>query len=79
MRNTVQASFKYMLYNHHERKFKLKHADETRLFRPRSLYNLDQVIIDIEEAIKSCVRLPQASFVVYYKGNQDASADIEGF
>lgn len=40
---TVKASFKYLLFNHHERMFKIKNSFESRLFKPIDLANLDSV------------------------------------
>jgi hypothetical protein len=42
-----------------------------------SLANMDNVHNDIREAQKSCVKLPEISFVLFYKGNPDL--EIEGF
>lgn len=55
---TMKASFKYLLFNHHERMFKLKHSSESRLLSPTSLANMDEVMFDIKVAIKCCVKLP---------------------
>ena len=42
-----------------------------------SLANMDNVHDDIREAQKSCVKLPEISFVLFYKGSSDL--EIEGF
>lgn len=54
----VKAEFKYLLFNYHEGKFKVKQAKESRLFNPTSLANLDIVQNEIKEAIRCCVKLP---------------------
>ena len=66
MKSTIKAEFKYLLYNYHEEKFKVKQSFESRLFNPTSLANLDEVQNDIKEALKSCVKLPQLAFVLFY-------------
>jgi hypothetical protein len=76
LRRTLKAEFKYLLFNYHEGKFKVKNSFESRLFNPTSLANLDEVQNDIKEAIKCCVKLPQLQFVLFYvdpkhRGAQD--------
>jgi hypothetical protein len=43
LRCTTEASFKYLLFNHYEQIFTLKHSYESRLFSPKSLRNMDYV------------------------------------
>jgi len=56
-----------MLFNHHEEQFKIKNSFESRLFNPSSLNNLDEVMNDLKEAVKCCVKLPEVNFVIFYK------------
>ena len=61
-----QASFRYLLFNHHTGDFRPKHSEESRLFSITSCNNLTNVQDDLKEAIKTCVKLPQISLVVFY-------------
>ena len=61
-----QASFRYLLFNHHTDNFMPKHSKENRLFNITSCNNLASVQDDLKESIKTCVKLPQISLVVFY-------------
>ena len=62
-----QADFKYMLYNFHTHQFQVKTSSESRLFNFKSLLNLGNVLSgELQEALNSCIKLPQNHFVIFY-------------
>ena len=52
------ADFKYLLYNHHCKKFQMKVSRESRLFNFSSLANLAEVLSDFKNALKTCIKMP---------------------
>ena len=73
--STVQAQFRYILFNHHCCRFVVKQSLESRLFNPTSLTNLDEVQNDFKESLNSCVKLPQVCYVVFYNGSPSSERE----
>jgi hypothetical protein len=65
-----------MLYNHHLGIFKVKNSFESRLFKPGSLQNLDEVQNEFKEALECCVKLPEVSYVVFYIGEPEKEVEF---
>ena len=64
--STLIASFSYLLFSPHDLAFLVKRSIESRMYNPSTINNLDFIQDDLKEAIKSCSKLPQINFVIFY-------------
>ncbi len=65
------ADFKYLLFNFHTNKFQVKTSTESRLFNSKSLLNLSFVLNSLEQALTSCIKIPQNHFVIFFQSNNN--------
>jgi hypothetical protein len=65
------ADFKYLLFNFHTNKFQVKTSTESRLFNSKSLLNLSMVLNSLDQALTSCIKIPQNHFVIFYQKNSN--------